>query len=190
MSYTESKQRMQALRERVTELRQQIRAIQQSIEPEPVQDYALHGSDGRSVRLGELFDGKDTLILIHNMGAGCVYCTLWADGFNGVYDHLRDRAAFVVSSPDAPEKQQKFAQSRGWRFPMISHAGTSFAADLGYAPGGRFQPGVSVFKRKGTQIVRVSDTQLGPGDDFCSVWHLFDLIPEGPAGWQPKYKYA
>jgi len=39
-------------------------------------------------------------------------------------------------------------------------------------------------------IVRVSDASFSPGDDFCSVWHFFDLIPEGAAGWQPKYNYA
>jgi len=35
----------------------------------------------------------------------------------------------------------------------------------------------------------VSDASLGPGDDFCSVWHLFNLLPEGPDGWEPQYKY-
>ena len=51
-------------------------------------------------------------------------------------------------------------------------------------------PGVSVFKRKGDKIMRVADTAFSPGDDFCTVWHFLDLIPEGAAGWQPKYKYA
>jgi hypothetical protein len=35
-----------------------------------------------------------------------------------------------------------------------------------------------------------SDTSFSPGDDFCNVWHLFDLIPEGASGWQPKLGYA
>jgi hypothetical protein len=35
----------------------------------------------------------------------------------------------------------------------------------------------------------VSDASFGPGDDFCTLWHLFDLIPEGSGDWQPKYKY-
>ena len=49
---------------------------------------------------------------------------------------------------------------------------------------------MSTFKRKGGKIVRVSDTAMGPGDDFCSVWHFFDLLPDGANGWQPKFKYA
>jgi hypothetical protein len=61
---------------------------------------------------------------------------------------------------------------------------------MGYRPKGRATPGVSVFKRKGDKITRVADTAFSPGDDFCSVWHLFDLIPEGAAGRQPEFSYA
>jgi hypothetical protein len=53
----------------------------------------------------------------------------------------------------------------------------------------RWVPGVSVFKRNGDQILRVFDTRFGPCDDFCSNWHLFDLIREGADGWQPKFRY-
>ena len=125
------------------------------------------------------------------MGKSCSHCTLWADGFNGVYQHLADRAAFVISSPDTPEVQQEFARSRGWRFPMVSHRDTSFAADMGYlnAKGG-WMPGVSVFKRDGSRILRVSDALFGPDDDFCTVWHLFNLLPEGWNGWKPKFEYV
>ena len=108
---------------------------------------------------------------------------------NGAYAHLSNRAAFVVSSPDTPEKQQKFAESRHWTFPMVSHEGTTFAEDMGYRRDGGWMPGVSVFRRQNGRIVRVSDAPFSPGDDFCSVWHFFDLIPEGAAGWEPKYKY-
>ncbi len=157
--------------------------------PEPIQDYTFRRAEG-TVRLSELFSGKDTLIVIHNMGASCPYCTLWADGFNGVYEHLRSRASFVVASPDAPEQQQTFAQSRGWRFPMISIEGTTFAQDMGYWRDDSPVPGVSVFKRSDGRILRVADTSFSPCDDFCVVWHFLDLIPEGGAGWEPKYRYT
>ena len=61
---------------------------------------------------------------------------------------------------------------------------------MGYRPDGRAMPGVSVFKRNGGKIMRVADTAFTQGDDFCSVWHLFDLIPEGAAGWQSRFRYA
>ncbi len=72
---------------------------------------------------------------------------------------------------------------------MLSHKGSSFATDMGYARDGGWMPGVSVFKKENGRILRVSDTGFGPGDDFCAAWHFFDLIPEGADGWQPKYKY-
>ena len=27
------------------------------------------------------------------------------------------------------------------------------------------------------------------GDDFCAVWHMFDLLKDGWAGWEPQYSY-
>jgi hypothetical protein len=68
--------------------------------------------------------------------------------------------------------------------------GTSFAEDMGYRTATRFLPGMSVFKRKADKILRVSDVTWSPGDDFCTIWHMFDLLPEGPAGWMPKLRYA
>jgi predicted dithiol-disulfide oxidoreductase (DUF899 family) len=125
------------------------------------------------------------------MGASCVYCTLWADGFNGIHDHLANRAAFVVSSPDPPDAQRRFAAGRGWRFPMVSHVGTSFAADMGYrSEEGNWRPGVSVFRRAGDRIVRVADTGFEPHDDYCALWHLLGLLPGGAEGWSPRFSYA
>ena len=111
-----------------------MRDIQASIEPEEVADYEFATPDG-PVRLSGLFGDKRDLIVILNMGASCPACTLWADGYSGLYPHIAQRAAFVVSSPDVPEVQQRFAASRGWRFPMVSHAETSFAGDMGYRSG-------------------------------------------------------
>ena len=189
MSYKDDTAKLADYRRQIANLRKKMRAIQSSIQPEEVKDYEFSNTTGKR-RLSELFGTHDTLLVIHNMGANCSHCTLWADGFNGVYDHLRARAAFAVISPDAPDKQRQFAESRGWRFPMVSNQGTSFAGDMGYSREGHVMPGVSVFRRDGDKILRVSDTSFSPGDDFCTVWHFFDLIPEGAAGWKPKYKYA
>ncbi len=172
----------------LNQLRQKMKDLQRAIPPQEVEDYEFQTTAG-GVRLSQLFGDKDTLFVIHNMGRGCPYCTLWADGFNGVIGHLEDRAGFVVSSPDAPSVQQEFGESRGWAFKMVSHAGSDFADDMGYKAESGWMPGVSVFRRSGDKIVRLSDTSFGPGDDFCAVWHLFDLLPEGADGWQPKFGY-
>lgn len=189
MNYAKTAQKLAEYRGQIGELRKKMRKLQAEIEPEEVSDYEFATMDGVT-RLSELFGDKDTLFVVHNMGKGCAYCTLWADGFNGAYDHLRSRAAFVVASPDSPDAQMEFAQSRGWRFPMVSYQGTNFAEHMGYRGKDGYLPGVSVFKRKGKKLVRVADTSFSPGDDFCFVWHFFDLLPEGAGGWRPKYKYA
>jgi len=188
MTYAETKTSVDGYRRQIADLREKMREAQLQAEPQPVADYVLAGPDG-PVKLSELFGDKRDLIVIHNMGASCRYCTLWADGFNGVLPHLEDRAAFVIATPDTPEQQRSFSASRGWRMRMVSHQGTNFAADMGFAEDGKWRPGVSVFARRGDEVVRVSDQNLGPGDDFCAVWHFFDMIPEGAAGWQPRYTY-
>ena len=131
MSHKSTAKKLETYRRQIAGLREKMRTLQAAVEPEPVEDYAFATPDG-TVRLSKLFGRKDDLIVIHNMGSSCPHCTLWADGFNGLYDHLANRAAFAVSSPDAPALQKKFAAGRGWRFPMVSHRGTSFAADMGY----------------------------------------------------------
>jgi predicted dithiol-disulfide oxidoreductase (DUF899 family) len=189
MGYRETAEKLVAYRRQIADLRKKMREAQASVEPEEVDDYAFATPRG-TVQLSAIFGDKPDLIVIHNMGSSCAYCTLWADGFNGIYDHLANRAAFVVSSPDRPDVQKKFAAGRGWRFPMVSHAGTSFAADMGYrSTSGGWLPGITAFRKDGSRILRVSDAACSPGDDFCALWHFFDLIPEGAASWQPKCQY-
>ena len=94
-----------------------------------------------------------------------------------------------MTSPDEPAAQQKFKAARGWRFRMVSYLDSSFARDMGYRSNNGWLPGVSVFRKRGKKIWRVSDSSFDEGDDFCTIWHLFDLLPEGANGWQPQYKY-
>lgn len=188
MTSLQTQEKLKANYAEIMRLRSEIRELTQAETPEEVADYTFTGQ-AREVQLADLFGDKSDLIIIHNMGSGCPYCTLWADGFNGVVSHLEDRAAFIVTSPEKPEAQAKFAESRGWKFKMLSHAGTSFAEDMGYKDDRGFQPGISVFQKRDGKVVRVSDRPLGPGDDFCAIWHMFDLIPEGANGWQPQYSY-
>jgi predicted dithiol-disulfide oxidoreductase (DUF899 family) len=190
MTYQDTAEKLATLRGQIAELRQRMRDAQANVEPEPVRDYEFATAEG-SLRLSLLFGTKRDLFVIHNMGRDCPNCTIWADGFNGIYPHIADRAAFVISSPDPPHVQQSFAANRGLRFPMISHQGSTFAADMGYrsATNG-WLPGVSVFRRDGNKIVRAADTGFEPSDDFCALWHLFDLLPEGATGWQAKFSYG
>ena len=146
-----------------------------------VEDYILKDTAGKETRLSEMFGDKENLILVHNMGKSCSYCTLWADGFSGVEYFIRKKAAFAVVSPDEPEVQKEFSASRGWKFNMYSASGSTFINDMGYyTKKDGYWPGVSVFhKHKSGKISRVAKDYFGPGDFYSSPWHFFDLLPKG-----------
>lgn len=180
-----------ALQKEIEEKREKILELRSKAELESINDYELKDRNGKEVMLSSLFDERDELMVIHNMGKRCTYCTLWADGFNGLALPLADRMPFVVVSPDAPAVQKEFAESRGWKFNMLSADGTTFIKDLGFEPEPKsYWPGVSALIRKDGKIYRASYDHFGPGDAYCSVWHLFDLFPKKDAGWQPRYDYS
>lgn len=190
MNYVAGTKRMAEYRTEIADLRKKMRETLAQTEPQEVQDYVLENSAG-PVRLSQFFGDFNDLIVIHNMGTTCPACTMWADGYNGVHHHIASRTGFVLTSPDSPAVQKKFAEGRGWKFPMASHHGTTFAADMGYRTAeGKWWPGISSFKREGSKILRVSDQVLGPYDDFCSVFHIFDMLPDGAANWRPKFSYS
>jgi predicted dithiol-disulfide oxidoreductase (DUF899 family) len=190
VQYDVGQRRLLSLRDKIRDLRAEIRTVTAAIEPQPVADHVFGTLKG-STTLSALFAGRDDLIVIHNMGSKCAYCTMWADGYSGVYSHIKQRAAFVVASPEAPKAQAKFAASRGWRFPMVSDRGAAFAIKMGYATeDGRCLPGISIFQRRGEHIVRVNDASSCPHDDFCAAWHLFDLLPAGADGFAPSLSDA
>jgi len=174
----------------IVELKKKLAEIRKQRPREEVQNYTFKTPSGE-VTLSDLFQGKDDLILIHNMGQSCRHCTLWADGFTGLAQHLQDRAGFVLTSPDSPEAQKKFAESRNWNFPIASAEGTTFPKDMGFEPEpGEFWPGVSAFyKDPDGRIYRTGKASFGGGDDFCAVWPMLDLLQDGSNGWVPQYRY-
>src|SRR5258708_35552869 len=117
MKYKDTAEKLAQYRREIAGLRQKMREAQASIEPEEVQDYEFAVPEG-TIRLSSLFGDQQTLLVVHNMGISCAYCMLWADGFSGVYPHLRNRAAFAVSSPDEPERQRQCAGGRPWVVPI------------------------------------------------------------------------
>lgn len=189
---------MENIQDQVQRLDSEIRAkieernkLRLQIEPEIIPDYDLFDRDGNPTRLSSFFNGKDELLLIHNMGKGCVYCTMWADGFRGDARHLNDRMSMVLTSPDSPEIMKDFADSRDWDYPVASYHGTQFAHELGFAEDreGRtfYAPGVSALVKDGDKIMRVSYDSFGPGDLYNTPWHFFEMFPKSVNGWMPKY---
>ncbi len=181
---------IKALQEEIAAKYTEIRDLRRANEPIKLKDYRFKDLNGNTKLLSELFQGKDELMLIQNMGKKCPYCTLWADGFNGVYHHLENRMPFAVVSPDDWETAKAFSESRSWKFKLLSSNGTDFKSDTHFANAQHgTMPGVIVLKKKGDEIFMVSRDYFGPGDPYCGVWHLYNLIPEGANNWAPKFAY-
>lgn len=192
MMKTETDRQVDELDYQLQDIKRKLAELRRQRPREEIRDYQLLDSEGRAAPLSSLFGDKSRLILVHNMGRHCPYCTMWADGFVGLLPYLNTRAAFVVTSPDDPAEQKAFARSRGWSFPMYSVAGTSLTSDLGFEdPKEGLMPGVSVFaKETDGKIYRVGRAEFGPGDNFCPVWHFFELLPEGIDGWEANYELS
>jgi predicted dithiol-disulfide oxidoreductase (DUF899 family) len=174
----EAEARRGEIETQIQALEQELAALRREAYGGRVTDYELRGAEG-PVTLSELFGGRDQPIVVYNMGFACPYCTMWADGFNGHLPHIEERAAFALTSPDSVEQQRKGAAKRGWKFRMVSTAGSTFAKDMGFEDDGSPMPGVSTFVRApdGT-IQRHAGASFGPGDKFCAVWSFADLLPE------------
>lgn len=186
-------QKLAALYKEIEEKQKEMLALKHSMPAEEIQNYTFKDAQGNTVDLLSLFKGKDELLLIHNMGKSCVYCTMWADCISGMYTILKDRVPTVLTSPDEFSVMKAFAESRNWQMPYYSYHGTNFSVDLGFAydkEGRRwYQPGVSSLFLKDGKIFRKTYDFFGPGDLYCAPWHFFDLLNKGVDGWEPKYKY-
>lgn len=175
---TDLEKQIRTLEEELLQKKKQLAGLKKRLPEKKVRDYELKGLDGEPVLLSDLFKDSNELFVVHNMGKSCSYCTMWADGFNGVHPHIEKRAAFVISSPDSPNVMKEVKDRRGWAFSMVSTAGTTFKQDLGFeSENGQLHPGVSVFRKDAEENVYYhNQAPFGPGDDFCSVWHFYDLL--------------
>lgn len=193
MTYQETDNQIEAIQTEIEVLRMKILELRKERPLEEFDDYALLDKDGNTVMLSSLFQDKDELLVIHNMGKSCTYCTLWADGFSSLTKPLNDRVPFVLISPNPPSIMKEFSESRNWEFNCISAHDSNFIKDVGYSylKGGRtyYNPGVSAFVKKDNKIYRSNKDYFGPGDTYNNVWHFFDLLSKGSNDWQPKYHY-
>ena len=149
----------------------------------------VFGTIEGEVSLLDMFGDKNQLLLIHNMGQGCRFCTLWADGFNGFLKHLESVMSVVLVSKDPPDLQRQFANSRDWRFRLASHGGGEYITEQTVLGGAENTPGAVVYERDGVNITRKNSAIFGPGDIFCSMWSLLGLAGLGEDDWTPQYVY-
>ena len=97
-------------------------------------NYVFDGPDGRET-LSQLFDGKHQLAGYHFMlgpgwKEGCKSCSYWADNFNGIDVHLRQRdVAFTAISRAPLSEVEVFKKRMGWTFKWVSSYGSDFNYD-------------------------------------------------------------
>lgn len=172
----------------IMEKAQELAALRQAEAAAEVQDHVFDSLDGQ-VSLTDLFAGRDKLLMIHNMGQGCRYCTLWADGINGIIDHLEDAMAVVLVSKDPPETQRRMAMNRGWKFRTVSHGGGAYMAE--HCAMGEYSnyPGAATYELRDGKAFKTGRTSFGPGDLYSPMWHFLALAGIANNDWTPQFRY-
>ena len=193
-------------RRHMTRLGEQRRALP----PGPVitRNYRFKDEQAFEVGLPDLFGDKDTLVTYFWMYGPqrerpCPMCTNWLGSVNGNAADIKQRVALKILGRSPVERQDAFAQERGWRdLNFVQAVGDDYASDLGIlTPDGSEYPALIVFKRDGDKVRlfwasemtrEMADPGQDPRDapDIASLWSILDLTPGGrPADWYPKLKY-
>lgn len=183
-----SKEKIQELEQQIFELGKELQSLQRSSSATEVPNYEFETEFGPATLL-DLFGRHDKLLLIHNMGQACRYCTLWADGFNGFVPHLESAMSVVLVSKDSPEIQREFAKSRGWHFRLASHGGGSYMKEQTKMEEYSDMPGAATYERQGEKVFKKNTCIFGPGDLYCPLWNLLGLAGIGENDWTPQFRY-
>jgi predicted dithiol-disulfide oxidoreductase (DUF899 family) len=192
--HTEIQKKIQDKYDEIAILRKEQVALSKSEGLREVENYIFKGKDGQSVSLLDLFQHHDELIVIHNMGKSCPYCTLWADGLSSSTPHLLNRCGFALVSPNDYQTMAEFASNRDWKFPYYSGAETSFISDMGFSlqtedGKTRYTPGFTTFLKRENKIYRVACDLFGPGDFYSPIWPMMDMLHHADKEWHPKVSY-
>ena len=97
--------------------------------------YRFETDQGRA-SLADLFKGRSQLLVYHFMfgpdyTAGCVSCSMIADGFNGFTVHLANHDVMLWAVSRAPlAKLQMYKRRMGWTFPWASSLASDFNSDF------------------------------------------------------------
>lgn len=181
-------EKIAALEMKLYEMTLELNELRKQAVSHEVPNYEFSTQAGPTTLL-DLFADRETLLVIHNMGQSCRYCTLWGDGFNGLVDHLESAMSVVLVSKDSPELQRQFANSRGWRFRLASHGGGKYITEQTAMEGSSNMPGAVVYERSGDKIMRRGASVFGPGDLYSPMWNLLGLAGMTEADWMPQFRY-
>lgn len=157
------------------------------------EDYTFAWADdarlNHAVKISELFDGKNTLLLYSFMYGPswdnpCPSCTSLMDGFDRMAKQVGPDAAFVAVGKAPAEKINTWAKRRGWsQIGLVSGFDSTYQADYkcqGESPDRQFAT-MHVFKKREGNIYHFWGTELTDNDlDMVwPYWNLMDMTPEG-----------
>jgi hypothetical protein len=72
---------------------------------------------------------------------------------------------------------------------MASHGGGNYIREQSVVAGKDNMPGLVTYLREGDQVFKMSSAVFGPGDLYCSIWHILSLAGVGEQDWTPQYSY-
>jgi predicted dithiol-disulfide oxidoreductase (DUF899 family) len=202
--WLEARARLLTKEKEMTRLRDQLSNERRALPWVKVKkEYVFDGPNGRET-LSQLFEGNNQLLVYHFMyGAdwneGCKNCSFWADSFNGITAHLKQRDAIMIVVSRAPySKLQTFQKRMGWSFKWVSSGGTDFSHDfnVSFTPEEikdtvfynyehrKFPmteaPGISVFYKDAAGSIFHTYSCYGRGLDAVNgAYQLLDLVPMG-----------
>ena len=204
-AWLEARKQLLAKEKEFTRLRDELSQARRDLPWVRVdKDYSFEGPAG-AVSLRELFDGRSQLIAYHFMFGpsweeGCPSCSFWADGYNGYFEHLRQRdVAFAVISRAPTAKLEAFRTRMGWRFPWVSSLNSDFNYDfqVSFTPeaiasgvltynyaqsksAATERPGLSVFCKDEHDAIFHTYSCYARGLDMLNgAYHHLDLVPKG-----------
>ena len=166
--------------------------------------YTFDGPRGRET-LADLLDGRSQLVVYHFMFSpewdeGCKHCSFWADNFNGIDVHLKNRDVSFVAISRAPlAKIEAFRKRMGWTFKWLSSSGTDFNYDFhaSFTPEAlrsgsavynyaklemdiSDREGISVFyKDEGGAVFHTYSCYARGIDLVNGAYNFLDLVPKG-----------
>jgi predicted dithiol-disulfide oxidoreductase (DUF899 family) len=163
-------------------------------------DYMLDGPDG-PVRLADVFQDKDQLIVYHHMWFPdeewqCSGCTGFTSQFTRLEFLDAYDARFVIVTPGPIDEALAYRAKVGNTMEWYSTAHSPFGDDMGAPLGGGFQ--VNVFLRVGDTVYRTYNTQGRGVEQLSHTFPLIDLLPFGrqeewqdsPPGWPKSPTYS
>ncbi len=203
--WTAARKKLLAKEKELTRARDKLSAERRKLPWVKVEkDYVFDTTEGKKT-LADLFDGRSQLIVQHFMfgpdwDEGCPGCSFEADHVDAAYMHLRHHDVTYVAVARAPlAKLEAYRKRMGWRFKLVSSAGSDFNYDYHVSFTGdelaqgkvyyNFEltdsemedlPGGSVFcKDAAGDIFHTYSSYGRGGEEVLGAYMLLDVTPKG-----------